>query len=69
MGMCTEVLPVHYVMYREVGVNSGHFVQTYKSPVVSNTRDPVWEPKKMRLAKFSNGDPTIAVKIVLMCDL
>jgi len=66
-GMCSEVRPVFYEIQREVGgVGSGHFVTSYSSPPAFGTQDPVWLPHKIRLSKFSNGDPNARVKIRLV---
>ena len=67
--MCGDLAPVSYEILREVGgKNSNHFVLAFKSIDVAQTADPVWEAQKMRLTKFSNGDPTARVKIRLICD-
>lgn len=68
MGMCTEVKQCHFVLSREIGANSNHFAPTYTSPLSQKTRSPAWQPQKMRLAKFSNGDPSCRVKLTLMCE-
>jgi len=67
MGMCAETVPVHYEIQREIGGNnSGHFVTAYSSPKANGTNNPTWQPQKMRLSKFSNGDPRCRVKIALV---
>ena len=67
MGMCTETLPVRYEIQREIGNGSGHFATSYSSIEAHGTNNPTWQPQKMRLTKFSNGDPTARVKIALIC--
>ena len=69
LGMCGEIVPVSYEILREIGgQNSGHFVLSFKSIDVIGTNELVWEPQKMRLTKFSNGDPTARVKIRLVAN-
>ena len=41
---------------------------SFKSIDILGTNEPVWEPQKMRLTKFSNGDPTARVKIRLIAN-
>ena len=66
-GMCAKTAPVHYEIQREVGgTNSGHFVTSYQSPKVHGTNSPSWQAHKMRLSKFSNGDPNCRVKVALV---
>lgn len=63
LGMCQETLPVFFEVQREVGgIGTNHFSSSYKSLTLNNTLNPIWDKQKMRLARFSNGDPNCRVK-------
>ena len=67
LGMCGETLPVHFEIQREIGFGTGHFATAYSSAEAHGTHNPTWQPTKMRLTKFSNGDTAARVKFALMC--
>jgi len=68
LGMCGTVAPVCYEVMREIGGHgSGHFATQFTSAAAVGTNNPTWQPQKMRLTKFSNGDASVRVKFRLMC--
>lgn len=70
VGMCSETLPVKYEIQREIGgVGTGHFSTCYISTEAYGTVNPSWQPHKMRLTKFSNGQASCRVKFRFMCGI
>ena len=65
--MCGSPMPMTYEIQREVGKESWHFVSVFNSTAVRSTPNPHWARQKLRLSKFSNGDPSGRVKIRILC--
>lgn len=57
LGMCASPGKVRYEIRRQVGgPNSKHFASVYISPPIDGTDCPVWQPQRIKLAKFSNSN-------------
>jgi len=58
---------VRYEIRRQVG-KSNHWASCYTSIPVEGTKDPIWQPQRIKYAKFSNADPELKVQIRLLVD-
>ena len=65
--MCGTQEPLSYEVQREIGKNSNRFVTSFVSTKVKSSPNPHWSRQKLRLSKFSNGDPSNRVKIRILC--
>ena len=62
MGLCGVAGKLRYEIRRQIGgPSSNHFASAYVSPPVEGTTSPIWQPQRIRFAKFSNADPECKV--------
>ena len=65
--MCGVPGKVRYEIRRQVGgANSRFFASAYVSSPVDGTNSPMWNPKRMRYAKFASADEYCMVQVRLL---